>query len=45
MLCNVSQVKFENTITVLQCTPTGNYDAKDLQEITVLPHLPFVRKD
>ena len=45
MLCNISQVKFENTTTVPQCTPTGNCDAKDLHEIIVLPYPQFVRKE
>lgn len=44
VLCNISQLT-GNTITVLQCTPTGNCGAKDLQEITLVPHLQLARKE
>jgi len=44
VLCNISQVKFGNTIAVLQCTPAGNCDAKDLPEIAVVPYLQLARK-
>lgn len=38
-------MKFENTVSVLQCTPTGNCGAKDLSEMAALPPLQLPRTE